>query len=74
MALTRRQAYSVGDAILETDELYIAVTMFPVRKECQDQAKCRGLGICIAVGQRQVWDLVEDVIAHAVERHSLRQS
>lgn len=43
--------------------------MFPVRKECQDQAKCRFSRICVVVGQRYVWYVVEDFIAHAVERH-----
>lgn len=68
------KAYSVGDAILEANELDFAVTMFPVREECQDQAKCRCLRIRVAVGQRYVWDLVEDILFRAVERHSLRQS
>lgn len=44
------EAYSVGYAILKTDELYFAVTMFPVREEGQDQAKCRCVRVCIAVG------------------------
>ena len=67
------EAYSVGDAILETEEIYFAVTMFPVREECQDQAKCRRLRIRVTVGQRYVWDVVEDIIAHAVQRHCLGQ-
>ena len=29
-------AYSIGDAILETDELYFAITVLPVREEGQD--------------------------------------
>lgn len=68
------EAYSVGDAILEANELDLAVTMSPVREECQDQAKCRRLRICVAVGQRYVWDVIEDVTARSVERHSLRRS
>lgn len=68
------EAYSVGYAILETDELYFAVTMFPVREEGQDQAECRCVRVCVVVGQRYVWDVIEDVIAHAVKTHCLRQS
>ena len=64
-----REAYSVGDAILETDKLYFTVTMFPVREESQDQSKCRCLRIGIAVGQRYIWDVFEDGIGYAVERH-----
>ena len=48
--------------------------MFPVRKDCQDQAKCRSLRIRIAVGQGYVWNFVEDFIGRAIERHGLGQS
>ena len=68
------KAYSIGDAILETNEFYFAVTVVPVREECQDEAKCRSLRIGVAVGQRQVWDLIEDVIARATGRHCLGYS
>lgn len=68
------ETYSVGYAILKTHELHFAVTMFPVREEGQDQAKRRYVRVCIVVGQRYVWDVIEDVIADAVETHCLRQS
>ena len=71
----KAEAYRIGNTILETDEIYFAITMFPVGKERQDEAKCRCVGIRITVRQRYVWDLIEDVIARAVNRHYyLRQS
>lgn len=68
------EAYSVGYAILKSDEFYFAVTTFPVWEEGQNQAKCRCVRVCTVVGQRYVWDVVEDVIIYAVETHCLRRS
>ena len=63
------ETYRIGDTMLETDEVYFAIAMFPVRKKRQDKVKCRCLGVGIVVGQRYVWDLIQNVLACAVNRH-----
>lgn len=55
------KGYGIGDAIRKTYEFNLALVMFPIREQCQDQSQSRSLRVGIIVGQRYESEVFRDL-------------
>ena len=56
----KNDGYGIGDAICKTYEFNLALVMFPIREQCQDQPQSRSLIVGIIVGQRYEPEVFRD--------------